>query len=689
MRLKIIALLFFLPGWHVQAQTDTLLRRDTLRLSEVTISAYFNTYSSWRIPASAAVIDSAVIHQSPSQTLVQGMNSIAGVRMEERSPGSYRLSIRGSLLRSPFGIRNVKVYMEDFPLTDASGDTYLNLIDLDAINRIEVLKGPDGSLFGANSGGVVRLGMINQNVDSLHITTHVGGGSFGLWHEHVKLEKRFGAHMLSLQEGVQHCDGYRENSALERKYVQFSDAWRYNPNGQFRLLLLYSDLHYDTPGGLTLEQWKANPRAARPATAVLPGAVEQHAGVTNHTFYGGLAHDRELGKNFRHVIAVFGTHSQFDNPFITNYEERRESGGGLRTWVEAHTNESENIVLHANLGAEGQITNAQILNYGNRAGMKDTLQAQDELNVFQGFIFARASLDIRQRWVVEASVSSNHNQYEFTNKFPSQNTYGARKFAPQLMPRFAFSWLIGSGLIWRNSVSRGYSPPTLAEIRSSDNVVNTTLEPESGWNYETGFRLHDRGERFRADLSFFYYQLDHAIVRKENAAGQEYFVNAGGTKQPGIEFQWGSRFPPPRPFRWIRLLQTSNAISYSPFVFSHYADADADYSGKSLPGVPELAVMTTGQIDIPLGIYAYALHDFVTPIALDDANEVHADPYHLFQVKIGWKHSTRKTLFDLSFGVDNIFDVRYSLGNDLNAVGGRYFNPAPGRNYSGGLVIRW
>ncbi len=94
--------------------------------------------------------------------------------MEERSPGSYRLTIRGSLLRSPFGIRNVKVYIDELPLTDAGGNTYLNLIDPQAIERVEVLKGPDGSLFGANSGGVVLIDLNGQkkspNEASVHLT---------------------------------------------------------------------------------------------------------------------------------------------------------------------------------------------------------------------------------------------------------------------------------------------------------------------------------------------------------------------------------------------------------------------------------------------------------------------------------------------------------------------------------------
>jgi iron complex outermembrane receptor protein len=38
-------------------------------------------------------------------------------------------------------------------------------------------------------------------------------------------------------------------------------------------------------------------------------------------------------------------------------------------------------------------------------------------------------------------------------------------------------------------------------------------------------------------------------------------------------------------------------------------------------------------------------------------------------------------------GIENAFDVTYSLGNDINAAGGRYYNAAPGRNYYGGVSL--
>jgi len=46
-------------------------------------------------------------------------------------------------------------------------------------------------------------------------------------------------------------------------------------------------------------------------------------------------------------------------------------------------------------------------------------------------------------------------------------------------------------------------------------------------------------------------------------------------------------------------------------------------------------------------------------------------------------------MVDVFAGVDNLFDVTYSLGNDINATGGRYYNAAPARNYFGGASFQY
>src|SRR5688572_8161582 len=138
-----------------------------------------------RLTTSESNIGRAQLDLQPSYSLLPAINTVPGVRMEERSPGSYRLSIRGSLLRSPFGVRNVKIYLGNFPFTDAGGNTYLNSLDIGNTGGIRLLKGPEGSIFGANTGGVLLIDPMMKTTDSMRIAASVSGGSYGLFHENV------------------------------------------------------------------------------------------------------------------------------------------------------------------------------------------------------------------------------------------------------------------------------------------------------------------------------------------------------------------------------------------------------------------------------------------------------------------------------------------------------------------------
>ncbi|MFO0267654.1 MAG: TonB-dependent receptor, partial [Cyclobacteriaceae bacterium] len=90
---------------HAQPAPDT-----THLLEEVTVRAFESNRAAREVPAAIFLLGPADMQRFSNATLVQVVNTVSGVRMEERSPGSYRLSIRGSTLRSPFGVRNVKMY---------------------------------------------------------------------------------------------------------------------------------------------------------------------------------------------------------------------------------------------------------------------------------------------------------------------------------------------------------------------------------------------------------------------------------------------------------------------------------------------------------------------------------------------------------------------------------------------------
>ncbi|WP_345104599.1 TonB-dependent receptor [Mucilaginibacter panaciglaebae] len=664
---------------------------DTNKLNTVTVQGYLSEKPLLSVPASVSVITAGQLKLQPDASLVSVMNTVPGVRMEERSPGSYRLSVRGSLLRSPFGIRDVKIYYDELPLTDAGGNTYLNTIDFNSVQGLEVLKGPDGSLFGANSGGVVLISPVNRFDKSNFVTAGFTGGSYGLVHENAGLQNVSKNNQFNFNQSYQTYHGYRVHSDMYRHYFQLSDKLTYGGVNSIKVLGFYSDLNYETPGGLTLAQVATNPRMARPSTPFVPGAIAQHAGITNKMTYGGVVNEWHITDRIRNVFAVYGTYVDFTNPFITNYEQRYERTYGMRTYFEFAGQQKSNFSWKANVGMEWSQTNADNNDYGNRFGVRDTAQSLDKVNTGTHFFFARYEETVANRLHVEAAASLNFYGYDFRNVYPQMQTaFTKQTFSPQVMPRIALSYQITNNFVWRASTSRGYSTPTSAEIRPSNNIINTSLQAQFGWNYETGFRLRSNDESVLLDVSAFYYHLNNAIVRRLNDDGTEYYTNSGDIKQPGLELYFSDWIIKPNDSGFIRGLQISESFTLSKFTFGNYHDATRGYTGNELTGVPRDVSVASAQVKFPQSLYLYAQYNATARIPLNEANTFYAPHYNLVQAKVGWQHQIgNKTRLEVFAGIDNLLNEYYNLGADLDAVGNRFYNPSALRNYYGGFNVKF
>ncbi|MFI5162809.1 MAG: TonB-dependent receptor [Sphingobacteriales bacterium] len=684
----LIISVFFVHTCFAQ-KTDSVKRDTTRHLSQVTVKGYLVEQPVLSVPASVSVLTPAQLQMQPGASLVPALNTVPGVRMEERSPGSYRLSIRGSLLRSPFGVRDVKIYYDEMPLTDAGGNTYLNAIDVNSIQGIEVLKGPDGSLFGANSGGVVLVSPVNRYNDSSYVSGGASAGSYGLFHQNITLQNHTGNNQLNIGEAYQTAAGYRQNSNMYRAFFQADDKLTVSQNDQLKFLGFYSDLDYQTPGGLTIAQFDANPQLARLPTKTIPGSVQQMAGIGQKMTYGGVVNEWHISDRIRNVLTIFGSYVDFVNPFITDYENRYEGTYGLRTYFELKGEPDPSNNWKINLGLEWQQTNSNINNYGNRAGVRDTAQTLDQINTNQHFFFARYLADIDKRWHVEAAISLNFYDYKFRNVYPNNElNFTDRSFTPQLMPRVALSYQITNDFIWRASVSRGYSTPQTAEIRPTDHTINTNLEPEDGWNYETGFRIRNYDESMFLDASIFYYDLKNAIVTQENADGTQYYINAGDTHQPGFELAFTDWLIRRNNTEFIRGLQLNLSVTLDRFKFANYQEKGVNYSGNKLTGVPEQVIVGSLQVRLPASLYLFGQYNYTSRLPLNDANSAYAGAYHLVELKGGWEHRFNKTRLGVFAGVDNLLNQKYSLGDDLNvAIGNRYYNAAAPRNYYAGVNV--
>lgn len=678
----LLTLLLLAIGLSASSQ----LKKDTTKLKEVVIRPYFSPQPLLRATGAVGILDSTVFQYQPSASLVSAVNTIAGVRMEERSPGSYRLSIRGSLLRSPFGIRNVKIYFDDLPLTDAGGNSYLNALDISAAGNLTVLKGPQSSIYGANSGGVVLIGTAVPT-DSTTAAFNLSSGSFGLFREQVALGRQWKNYRINISQSYQRSDGYRDHSAMERKYFQVTQQLDYLKNANLKALFFYSDLHYETPGGLTAPQYTLDPHLSRPAAGMIRSAIAQQAGIYSKTTFGGLTNNWQISHDLRHVVSVFASHTDFKNPFITNYEHRKESTIGMRTYL-SYEKKLQALKWAFNIGAESSNTKTAITNSGNEYGSPSDLRVADQLRSASNFAFVNLNMDLNEQLLLELSASANLYKYNYESAYPVVIAEKTKRFDVQLMPRAALSYVIDKTFTIRTSVSKGYSPPTIAEIRASDNVINVDLQPEQGWNYEAGFKYQTMDGRFFADLTGFYYHLKSAIVRRLNTDDTGYFINAGGTRQLGLELSLASWIIPTNNSQLVRGLQFRTAYTLSRFRFDNYFNGSIDLSGKMLTGVPKNVLNSSVEIHLPAAVYIFLQHSYTSRIPLTDANTVYANEYHLLQSKIGWKNlHIGKIPLEIFAGADNLMNKKYSLGNDLNDANGRYFNPAASRNFYGGLAL--
>lgn len=669
----------------LKAQTDSTKKfADTSILEPVTVTA-FGGAANWKdVPAAIALINKNSLQRFDNKTLVPVLNTVAGVRMEERSPGSYRLSIRGSLLRSPFGIRDVKIYWNDIPLTDAGGNTYLNLIDISQLSSIEIVKGPASSMYGVNTGGAVLLksDLYPSPKGGNNVSANIETGSYSLLNEQINYDHQSKNISFSLQQSHYQNDGYRQQSAMRKDALQGNLNWNINTKEQLSALLFYTNLRYETPGGITKQQMDSLPTLARQPTATLPGAVEQQAGVYNKTGFAGLSLHSAFSSTWSNTTTATINHTDFENPFITNYEHRDELNYGARTVFEMNTSRLQWLT-----GAEWQQNISHITDKDNNGGMPGGLQFEDDVHVMQYFLFTQLNMTFK-KFTVQVGVSANQQLLKYNRVSDSVYNYWQHQNTNILVaPRLSLLYKIEKNVSLYAILSKGFSPPTLAEVRPSTNQFYD-LQPEYGWNIEGGFKGNIFKSRLQFDASVYSFNLKNAIVQQQDSTGAGYFINAGGTKQNGVEI-WLQTYIISSNDHFIKSLALSNSFAYQPYKFNNYISGTKDYSGNHLTGVPEYVNVTMVDVYTKPGIYFISNFNFTSSIPLTDANDVYADSYTLLQVKLGFKKQLNKTVLDFYFGIDNLLNENYSLGNDLNAIGGRYYNPAPKRNYFGGIRLEF
>ena len=140
---------------------------------------------------------------------------------------------------------------------------------------------------------------------------------------------------------------------------------------------LYGDLFYETPGALTLAEFKANPKAASRAAA--PGAVAANAYIKQKMFLAGASFTQPITSKLQNKTTLYGMFTDFRNPNLRNYEKNSEPHFGART-IFKFQQSFKNILLNIDGGGEFQEGFTTVSIHKNVNGNADSLRSHDEIN---------------------------------------------------------------------------------------------------------------------------------------------------------------------------------------------------------------------------------------------------------------------------------------------------------------------
>ena len=662
-----LSVLLICTSLFIQAQES-----DSVQLNESIIQFFQRKTPLLESTTSSHLINEKQMKLNHPERLLESFNTVPGVKMEERSPGSYRLSLRGSTIRSPFGVKNVKIYWDDFILTDATGNAYLNLIEPQFITSIEILKGPQGSEYGAETGGVVILK--SSNNDGLNAS--IGGGSYNQWQENINWNKTIKNHELKIGQSHYQSDGYREQSAVKRTSFVVKDKWKYTNSNELSLLLLYTDLNYQTPGGLTFQQMQTDRRQARLATSTLPSAVQQNSSIRNKTILGGINHIWTINSNWKNFVMVQTSYTDFKNPFISNYEERKENNFQGRLYFD-YEKQLGNLKLNTRFGTEMGLNSTDFRNFDNNNGSKGKPQKFDDLTTTQTFYYVNQHLSYSKKWFLDASLNLYTTNFDWKTSLPEVEK-GQQQLKAKWLPQLGITYKLNSDWSIRGKIAKGLSSPTTEEIRSSNQEIQKNLLAEYGWNKELGFRYGLKQWYF--EITAFDYHLKDAIVKRQDEGGNDYFINSGGTKQRGIEWNIQSKN-----FYFNHPIFTKGSFFISghlyDFKYQNYKINTSDFSNKTIPGISKFSIQNYISLELFHQFELIWSNYFNSKLYLNDANTVEEKDYIIGNLRIDSKIKLNNSTIIIYGGINNIYNTKYSAGYDLNAFGNRFYNPAATTNF--------
>ena len=667
------------------------------------VTAAPTTVSELDTSAAVSVVNGDEMRQAaPRVNLSESLGAVPGLQVQNRQnyAQDLQLSIRGFGSRSTYGVRGLRIYVDGIPATMPDGQGQTSNIDIGSVDTIEVLRGPFSALYGNSSGGVINVtSQTGTQPPTVEASSYYG--SFGTWHYGMKATGAVGDgshagdvdYTVSTNRFTTH--GYRDHSGARKNLANARLGVRINDVSKLTLLLNSVDIKANDAGGLTADEWRDNPRQS-------PRGDQYNTRKNTRQTQAGLRYERQLSaQDDLSVMMYAGERETTQFQSIPRAPQLKPSHAGGVIDLTRHyqgidtrlTHRGELLVpvtLTAGLDYENMserrkgYENFVMVNGAPQYGEQGALR-RNERNLMwnvdpylqtQWQLTDKLSLDAGVRY---SSVWFDSNDYYIT---PGNGDDSGDASYHKWLPAGSLKYALTDAWNVYLSAGRGFETPTINELSyRSDNQsgLNFGLKPSTNDTVEIGSKTRLGNGLLTAAL--FQTNTDNEIVVDSSSGGRTSYKNAGKTRRQGMELgldqQFGESWRLKAAWTWLDATYRTNVCD------------DASCNGNRIPGIARNMGYASFGYQPEQGWYAGSDIRYMSDIMANDENTAKAPSWTVVGLTTGYKWSYGRMDMDLFGRVDNLFDREYVGSVIVNESNGRYYEPAPGRNYGIGLNLAW
>tara|TARA_B100000953_G_scaffold68465_2_gene54987 strand:- start:1284 stop:3314 length:2031 start_codon:yes stop_codon:yes gene_type:complete len=670
---KSIVLIFLIQQFFSFSQNQS---NDSIQLKEVIVSIAKLKDTLINTPLSISSKNYSNFQNSTQQfNLSEYVENIPGIFIsnDNNFAQDSRISIRGFGSRANFGIRGIKLIVDGVPETTPDGQTQIDNLNLEIIDKIEVIRGIGSSLYGNSSAGIIKIQTIGEIKNNFTKISYSSGSNqknkkqvlFGL-----KNNKSSYSFLLSQTKS----QGYRDNSGFKNNNLNISLISNINTNSKLRFNFNYVNSPYAIdPGGLTIEEVNKNRKQSRDRNMIydsqesidhyklsmnLEKKINNKLSLSNYLFYSNRDFEGKIPVKNGGAIKLdrkywgFGSNISFDNKIkvqigfdVGNQKDNRKR-------------------FFNNEGKIGELVLNQkekFLNYG---------------------IYLVSSYNIKNITIL-SGLRFDNNRISLKDIYLNDGDSSDKIDLKSINPSLGINYKPNSLIRFFANISSGFETPTLNEYGSSPigSGFNKSLKSQKSTNYEFGFSKRSINNDLKIDIVYFNSLTKDEVLPYENPQfpNQVFYNNAGKTKRKGVEFSGH--------YDLNDFFSINSSISIGEYLFHEFQKNQENYSGNSIPGIPNNIFIFDVSYKRSSSLFINISLKKIGEMYANNSNSVKIDNYNLVNLKIGQEISFKKIMLKPFLTINNLFSVNYYDNIRINAFGGRYYEPAPKTTFFGGIKI--